>query len=416
MKNFYVYSQYLLLLVLLSGITSCKDGGPTTKQVHYKTSVLAKVSALRAEEVGSSPAVQISIPGKIYVYNDYLFINEVGQGIHVVDNNNPASPRIINFIKIPGNMDLAVNGNFLYADSYVDLLTFDISNPANITLQKRSTDVFPGYYVDVSKQTLYTYKDTVVTVSSDQAVWIEGSYVNFNNPLASAASDSKGYGQGGSMARFTLMNDYLYTVDHSSMGVFNVNTPSNPVFVSNKQIGWGIETIFPYEDKLFIGSTQGMHIFDAKNPASPEYISTYAHFTSCDPVVVSGKYAYVTLRAGNFCQQGVNQLDVLDVEDILHPTLVKTFPMQNPHGLGISGTYLYLAEGEFGLKSFSITDPLKVGLAKIQHITGFHALDLIPASKSLIVTGDDGVYQFNYTNPRSLRQISKLKIAPPAYN
>lgn len=401
-------------------ITSCKDGGPTTKKIHTKTYAYTKVSALRAEVVGSSPAIKISVPGKIYVFNDYLFINEIGQGIHVVDNKNPNLPRIINFIKIPGNMDLAVNSNFLYADSYVDLLTFDINDPLNIKLKKRSTDVFPGYYIDVEKETLITYKDTVVTVSSENGSsnhgpWIEDSFNGFGNPLASAATGSKGAGQGGSMARFTLMNDYLYTVDHSSMGVFNVNTPSNPVFVSNKQIGWGIETIFPYEDKLFIGSTRGMHIYDAKNPASPEYISTYSHFTSCDPVVVAGKYAYVTLRAANFCQQGVNELDVLNVEDILHPTLVKSFPMQNPHGLGISGGYLYLAEGEFGLKSFSITDPLKVGNAKIQHITGFHAFDVIPASKSLIVTGEDGVYQFNYTNPRLLKQVSKLKINP-AFN
>ncbi|MDB5121384.1 MAG: hypothetical protein JWN56_2602 [Sphingobacteriales bacterium] len=413
MKNFYIYSQYLLLLILLSGITSCKDSGPKTKKVHYKTSVLTKVSALRAENVGSYPAMQISIPGKIYVYNDYLFINEVGQGIHVVDNKNPSYPRIINFIKIPGNMDLAVNSNFLYADSYVDLLTFDISDPLTIKLQKRNNDVFPGYYVDQAKETIVTYKDTVVTVSSENEGWMEdraGSpFINF---LGAAVTDSKSYGQGGSMARFTLMNDYLYTVDHSSLGVFNVSAPSNPTFVSNKQIGWGIETIFPYEDKLFIGSTRGMHIYNAKNPGSPEYISTYAHFTSCDPVIVVGKYAYVTLRTGNFCQQGVNQLDILNVEDILHPTLVKTFPMQNPHGLGISGNYLYLAEGEFGLKSFSITDPLKVGNIKVQQITGFHAFDIIPASKSLIVTGDNGIFQFNYSNPRVIKQISKLQIVP----
>ena len=420
MKHIYIYSQNLLLLLMLSVIVSCKDNGPRTKQMHYKTGKLTKVSSLRAEVVGTSPAIQISVPGKIYVYNDYLFINEVGQGIHVVDNSNPASPKVINFIKIPGNMDLAVNSNYLYADSYVDLLTFDISNPANIKLHKRNTDVFPGFYTDLAKQTIYTYKDTLVTVPIETGVWRNGfgrsEFTLANGAGAAFASDSKSYGQGGSMARFTLMNDFLYTVDQSSLGVFNVNNASNPTYVTTKKLGWGIETIFPYEDKLFIGSTTGMHIYDAKIPASPEFVSTYAHFTSCDPVIVSGKYAYVTFRAGNFCQQGVNQLDVLNVEDILHPKLLKTFPMQNPHGLGISRNYLYLAEGEFGLKSFSITDPLKVGNTKIQHLTGFHAFDLIPASKSLIVTGEDGVYQFNYTNPKVLKQISKLKIAAPNYN
>lgn len=369
------------------------------------------MSAIRAEKVGSSTPIAISVPGKIYVYNDYLFINESGKGIHVVDNKNPSFPKIINFIKIPGNVDMAVNDNFLYADCYVDLLTFDISNPAHIKLKNRTKDVFNGFYVDPAAESIYILKDTVVTVSTETG-WIEGrgGLVNFN--VGAAASDSKSSGQGGSMARFTLMNDHLYTVDHSSLGIFDVSNPSTPAFVKNQQLGWGIETIFPYDNKLFIGTTTGMQIFDATIASSPVFASTYAHLTSCDPVIVAGKYAYVTLRSGNGCWRGVDQLDVLNVEDILHPILVKSYPMQNPHGLGISGKYLYLAEGAFGIKSFDIADPLKISDHKIQHLTGFHAFDIIPASKSLIVTGDDGVFQFNYSNPSNIKQISKLKIHP----
>lgn len=58
-----------------------------------------------------------------------MYINERFEGIHVIDNRDPSSPQNVAFLDIPGNIDLAVNGDALYADSYVDLVTIDISNP-----------------------------------------------------------------------------------------------------------------------------------------------------------------------------------------------------------------------------------------------------------------------------------------------
>ena len=59
------------------------------------------------------------------------------------------------------------------------------------------------------------------------------------------------------------------------------------------------------------------------------------HVTSCDPVVVEGNYADITLRTGNTCETDVNQLDIVDIHALDQPTLIKSHPMYNPHGLGI---------------------------------------------------------------------------------
>jgi len=64
----------------------------------------------------SNSAEEIKNPGKIYVLGNYIFLNELDKGIHVIDNRNPASPKNISFIDIPGNVDMAVTGNILYAD------------------------------------------------------------------------------------------------------------------------------------------------------------------------------------------------------------------------------------------------------------------------------------------------------------
>ncbi len=81
--------------------------------------------------------------GKIYFKEGILFLNEKYEGIHVIDNRNPSTPQPLGFIRIPGCIDMAAYGNFLYADNAVDLLAFNLSNPRNPTFANRKQSVFP---------------------------------------------------------------------------------------------------------------------------------------------------------------------------------------------------------------------------------------------------------------------------------
>jgi len=391
-------------------ITSCKDEVETTSSYYTKIAYSISIDKIRAINAVAESPRKMKIPGKIYLYDNYLFINEVNEGIHIVDNSNPASPLFVSFINIPGNVDMSVNNNILYADSYVDLLAFDISNPRAIVQAKRLKDVFENHYANKANGTIIAYKDTLITYKSNEQISFTGRPGFFFNSLAFASS--KSYGTGGSTARFTLMNNKLYTVDDHNLKVFDVLEAKNPVFDKSVRIGFGIETIFPYEDKLYIGSTTGMHIFETSNPAAPTKLSTYSHVTSCDPVVVQGRYAYVTLRSGNFCQQGVNLLEVIDVQDARKPKLISSFPMLNPHGLSINANTLFICEGKNGLKAFNAADVSKIGSRQLSFLRNFSAIDVISGPKSLIVTGYDGVYQFNYSNPSSLVKLSHLKLEP----
>jgi len=89
------------------------------------------------------PARKIMKRGKIYVKDNYLYVNEPNKGIHVVDNSDPSNPVQKCFISIPGNIDLAIKGSFLYADSYVDMLVFALTiDPEDIVMIRRIEDVF----------------------------------------------------------------------------------------------------------------------------------------------------------------------------------------------------------------------------------------------------------------------------------
>jgi hypothetical protein len=415
MKNLNSIFASILILISAISFSSCQDEVTTTYTYRAMMPVYLQMSDVRARTITIEPAQELENPGKIYLYGTYLLINEPQEGIHILDNTNPASPVNLNFIPIKGNVDLAVNNNMLYADNYVDLLVFDISNIRSIKLVERVKDVFNHLYTTSDTGVILTFKDTVLTSESDHGFMGRGFFLN--DSRASFASNFSGaaqsYGQGGSMARFTLMSGHLYAVDDYSLRVFDVKDPAKPKHVRNIDLGWGIETIFPFQENLFIGSNSGMHIYDAKTPSNPQKMSVFEHVRACDPVVVNEKFAFVTLRNGRNCFNGVNELQVVDIANLRQPKLVKAYPMLNPHGLALAGDYLYVAEGKHGLKSFNVANVLGIDQNQLEFLQSMKSVDIIPGPKSLIVIGPDGVCQFDYSTPSKLKKLSCINVKNP---
>ncbi|MEI9810605.1 MAG: hypothetical protein WDO16_23555 [Bacteroidota bacterium] len=186
---------------------------------------------MRANIKSNAPK-EIVKTGKLYIFGHYIFLNEIDKGIHVINNANPASPQQVAFIDIPGNLDIAVKGNTLYADLYTDLVAIDISDPSHAVVKKVIENQFPyrywgnGFAPDNSQVIVdWKQKDTTVTESCEQnflAVYtLDNGGVFFSGSVANAASSTSPVGTGGSMARFTIMNDRLYTVSNSDLDVFN---------------------------------------------------------------------------------------------------------------------------------------------------------------------------------------------------
>jgi hypothetical protein len=227
--------------------------------------------------------------------------------------------------------------------------------------------------------------------------------------------DSGGSGKGGSMARFAISGDVLYTVSSDSLKVFNIEDAANPRYSEgrNLKVGFDIETIFPMDTLLFIGSQSGMYVYDIKDPRFPKLLSRVSHLRSCDPVVAQDNYAYVTLNTNVIsCGQTVNNvLDIYDISDPARPVLRKTVQMKGPTGLGIDGTKLFVCDK--GLRVFDITDPLKIrqidDLADIDEVNVRSAYDVIPVDGLLFLVAKEGLFQFDYSGER-LKFVSKIEI------
>ncbi|NBC83656.1 MAG: hypothetical protein GVY19_09760 [Bacteroidetes bacterium] len=86
---------------------------------------------------------ELEKPGRIYIKDDYIFINEKYKGVHVINNADSANPQKIGFIRIPGCLNMAIKKNTMYADNSVDLVAIDISDPENLSVVSREKNVFP---------------------------------------------------------------------------------------------------------------------------------------------------------------------------------------------------------------------------------------------------------------------------------
>jgi hypothetical protein len=82
--------------------------------------------------------------GKIYLYGQYILVNEKYKGIHVIDNSNPAAPQNVAFLHIDGCIDMAMKNNVLYADNAIDLIALKTTdNFTSVQVTQRIKGIFP---------------------------------------------------------------------------------------------------------------------------------------------------------------------------------------------------------------------------------------------------------------------------------
>lgn len=215
---------------------------------------------------------------------------------------------------------------------------------------------------------------------------------------ADSNSPGLGTGTGGSLARFTIYGNYLYVVDGTSLKTFNISNPKNTVQVSSIEIGFGIETIYPYNGNLFIGSATAMYIYSLGNPEQPRSEGMASHVRACDPVVAKDNMAYVTVRSttnGSPCGGNVDALIIYNISDLRNPQTIRTISMQHPHGLGILGNTLYVCDGQSGLKIFNVSNAANSTFVKT--IGDYNYYDVIPYNDMLICMVEGGMVIFDIT-------------------
>lgn len=423
LRLLYTCTAAALFFIFLPGCLKDSVKGTRT----YTYTMLTPIYKTRAEVYGamnSNPATEVTSAGKIYIKDQFIYLNEVDRGIHIIDNSNPSNPKQVAFLEIPGNRDMAVKNNILYADMYGDLLAIDISNPQQTSVKKEIRGFFQSrmYSTPANRDSSlvivdWIKKDTVITMKIEgdfnpgciNCWYGDGmAYLQSSNGGPKAAAPSPA-GVAGSMASMVMMNDYLYALREAhSVGIVNIEEAAAPSLDTTFFAGFDLETIYPFQNKLFLGSMTGMFMYDLTNPLVPVKLGEFSHGRACDPVITDGSFAYVTLRSGSNCGGTSNELNVVDIKDLMNPVLVKTYGLTQPAGLSKDGNLLFICDGATGVRVYDASDVSK--LKELKQIRVDDSYDVIAGNDVALVVAKDGLYQYDYSNTNDIRLLSMYSI------
>lgn len=218
-----------------------------------------------------------------------------------------------------------------------------------------------------------------------------------------------GTGTAGSMAKFTIVGQNLLVLQPGSIIQYTIEADGDLTYIRELVIFSGnLETIFPYGDKVLVGSSDQVYFlgFDSQNIL--DIISTYRHITACDPVVASNGIAFSTLRSNNCRFNSDEVLEIIDISDIGEPKLIKSYRTEAPYGLTINEQNLFVCE-RGGVAMYDVSDPQNILPKGFTQFTGERPLDIIHTQGYLIVRTDKNIYNMSYTSSGILTILAKIQ-------
>ncbi|MCT4580734.1 MAG: hypothetical protein N4A35_04885 [Flavobacteriales bacterium] len=401
-------TSYLILASSIFLLFSChKDKGVISLTYNKATAIYGSLDEIRTSPLVTVPKT-IQNPGKIFIDENVLLIGEENEGIHVFDNTTPASPSPVSFIQIPFNKEFYIEDNIIYAETQYDLIKIDVSDLSNPTLIDRLENAFGTPLLNSQGEAIIGFSYAVATETfkinspEEKAIRKDGylyyDYLRKTIPPSSVPSSftSSSRESKGTLNKIALSNDHVYVIGGTQLYTFH-NTNNELSKIDELFLQNGIETIYPEDNKLFIGTLNSMLIVDITNPSNPVQEGTYFHTTSCDPVLPKENVAYLTLRTGDFggCSGDENALHVIDIEQTSFPKLHEQITMTSPYGMQLINHYLFVGEGKNGLSIFDANDPLN--LTKVMTKTNIEVYDIMehPSNPNIILTtNESGLQQY----------------------
>ena len=421
--------SFLAIGLILVSFYSCSKEFGTTEITYIKAEAIYKpVSEFRINEF-NAPVRNVDEKGKLYVGDNYLLLGELDEGIHVFDNTDPENPEKINFIQIPGNYDFFIEDDQLYANSYFDLVKFDISDPGNVRLIARhasgliedqsikfnadnveseligfefrqvTEEVEPNtniwQYLNEGEETIYyDYRDEVIPPSS-----VPGAFVGNSS------------GQTGTTNRLAVHEDKLYVLMRNRIDVFDANLRRG----SSQEIqAFGaLETLYEFNGTLYLGTETSMIVYQIFGDQLLNK-GRFTHARACDPVLpVSDEIAYVTTRSGGNCPGDENRLYVVqtDISNSRY-TLLQEFTLRQPYGMAMVDGKLFVAESERGMTVMNASNPSR--LSSIGSWSARTVEDVLPHPTQqdvlLISTGDRLIHLKVADQTNQFRVLSEISL------
>ncbi|MFN6944076.1 MAG: hypothetical protein ACK4ND_03945 [Cytophagaceae bacterium] len=132
----------LFLFFIILVLTTCgKKDDPYLDEGNYKPILMHRKDLDKSIKLEHPRDIQHT--GKIYFRDPYILLSEQGEGVHIIDNSDPANPENLAFIRVQGCTDIAMKGNVIYAEHLTDLVAIQFTSINSISVTGRVEELFP---------------------------------------------------------------------------------------------------------------------------------------------------------------------------------------------------------------------------------------------------------------------------------
>lgn len=222
---------------------------------------------------------------------------------------------------------------------------------------------------------------------------------------SSGSSPPPSVSQAGSTAAMIAYENALYTLDGSTLKIFDISVADKPRLKFDVFLD-GPETLFIHSGHLYIGGFTGVAIWNLQDPLNPVVAGFYEHVRNCDPVVIEGTIGYVTLGGRPNCNNRTNRLEIVDFSKPEAPRKIAEYPMASPYGLAKTPNFLAVCDVFNGLTLLDVQNPSNI--RRIANYPGIKCFDAIFSQNNLILTAQDGIYQFEASD----QYLDELSVIP----
>ncbi|SFO60856.1 Uncharacterized conserved protein [Chitinophaga sp. YR627] len=356
-------------------------------------------------QISYLPARAFRTLGKLYTYDVYILQEEADSGLHIISYQDPAHPVKSAFLRIPGFKKALIEGDYLYADNYNDLVIIPLKELPSLTHVGRvpgawSRKDFPpfrsAYFEcpDPSKGTVIGW--TLTKVDNPKCRTNYAYYDDFG--------EARPYPNAGIVAN----DKNLYFADNLDLVSYSIEQPLAPVFKTRYETGNFMDSLCVIGNKLIATNIKGGNgsWYDITDPTQVVFKNYLDAFGSCHLFLPTSNYIYaISNPLRRDCYPQTSILTAYAIEDGYDLKAMNSFPFDTTYALALSGTNLYAATNK-GVSILDVSAP--PALSRLVDKAAVPYTDVVIRGTELFCRGRATLDCYDISSPAAIKLISKL--------
>ncbi len=347
---------------------------------------------------------EVQTPGTAYgvsIADNFVYLATNEQGIQVIDVSDPSLPRIIGSADTPGQAQkVLITENLGYvADGYGGLQIMELVNPLNPEII--GNEQIAGLIRDVETDGQFAYAINIYYPSRSVEI------LDVSVP-ADPQEVGTYFGNQEYFNDIDVVGDYAYLASYSSrLSNIDISDRSNPEMVgwiSTEHFAWKVlvdENIGYVSNYDYNFEEGGLMLINLSIPEAPAVISTLEGYSEFRGMAKAGDYLFAS-HAG--------RITAFDVSILSDPREISYLIGDYASGLDIDGEFLYVANGQSGLRIIDISNPESLTVAGDLELPGLAIDAKIIHGKVALATSQYGLFIVDVSDPQNPLQTAHTSV------